>query len=127
MTPFFAALQFLTLSPPLVKRAFTKKELGQAAGFYPLVGVLIGGILFGTNYGLSLITTDLLRAALLIALWVLLTGALHFDGLLDAFDGVFGGWTSEKRMEIMQDERVGAFGLGAGVILLLVKFAALSG
>ncbi len=127
MTPFLAALQFLTLSPPLVKRAFTEKELGQAAGFYPLVGALIGALLYATNYGLAMIVPDGLRAALLVALWILLSGALHMDGLLDAFDGILGGLTPEKRLEIMQDERVGAFGLSAGVILLLVKYSALSG
>jgi len=120
MIPFLAALQFLTLSPPLVRRAFTEKELGQAAGFYPLVGVLIGALLYGANYGLALIAPDALRAALLLALWILLTGALHLDGLLDTFDG-------RGRVEIMRDERVGAFGLSAGVILLLMKFSALSG
>ncbi len=127
MIPFLAALQFLTLSPPLVKRVFTEKELGQAAGFYPLVGALIGVLLYAANYGLAFIAPNALRAALLLALWVLLSGALHLDGLLDAFDGLFGGWTPEKRLEIMRDERVGAFGLSAGVILLLVKFSALSG
>ncbi len=127
MTPFLAALQFLTLSPPLIKRAFTEKELGQAAGFYPLVGALIGALLYATNYGLAMIVPDGLRAALLVALWVLLSGALHMDGLLDAFDGILGGFTPQKRLEIMQDERVGAFGLSAGVILLLVKYSALSG
>ncbi|MBM3144124.1 MAG: adenosylcobinamide-GDP ribazoletransferase [Chloroflexi bacterium] len=127
MIPFLAALQFLTLSPPLVRRAFTEKELGQAAGFYPLVGVLIGALLYGANYGLALIAPDALRAALLLALWILLTGALHLDGLLDTFDGIFGGHTPERRLEIMRDERVGAFGLSAGVILLLMKFSALSG
>ena len=127
MIRFLAALQFLTLSPPLVKRVFTDKELGQASGFYPLVGLLIGALLYAANYGLSLVAPDSVRAALLLALWVVITGALHMDGLLDAFDGILGGNTPEKRLEIMRDERVGAFGLCAGVILLLVKYASLSG
>ncbi|MBC8507675.1 MAG: adenosylcobinamide-GDP ribazoletransferase [Anaerolineales bacterium] len=127
MIPFLAALQFLTLSPPLVKRAFTEKELGQAAGFYPLIGALIGALLYGANYGLALIVPNTLRAALVLGLWVALSGALHLDGLLDAFDGILGGFTLEKRLEIMRDERVGAFGLSAGVILLLVKYSSLSG
>jgi len=111
----------------MVKRPFTEKELGQAAGFYPLVGVLIGTMLYGANYGLAFIVPDALRAALLVSLWVLLCGALHLDGLLDAFDGILGGYTPEKRLEIMRDERVGAFGLSAGVILLLIKYASLNG
>jgi len=61
-----------------------------------------------------------------LAIWVVISGALHLDGLLDAFDGILGGFTPEKRLEIMHDERVGAFGLSAGVILLLMKFSSLS-
>jgi len=125
-SPFFAALQFLTIAPPLVKREFTERELGQAAGFYPLVGALIGALLYAANYGLAQLFPDVLRAALLLTLWVLVTGALHLDGFLDACDGILGGLSPERRMEIMRDERVGAFGLAGGVLLLLMKFAALS-
>jgi len=127
MIPFLAALQFLTISPTLIKRAFSEKELGQAAGYYPLVGALIGVLLYGANYGLALIVPDALRASLLVAWWIILSGALHMDGLLDAIDGILGGRTPEKRLEIMRDERVGAFGLSTGVILLLIKYSALSG
>lgn len=127
MIPFLAALQFLTLAPPLVKRVFTEKELAQASGFYPLVGTLLGGMLYGANYGLAFLVSDALRAALLLTLWVFFTGALHIDGLLDAFDGILGGFTPEKRLEIMRDERVGAFGFSAGALLLLMKYAALKG
>jgi adenosylcobinamide-GDP ribazoletransferase len=68
----------------------------------------------------------LVRIALVLTLWVILTGALHLDGFLDACDGLLGGFTPESRMEIMRDERVGAFALAGGVLLLLVKFSALS-
>ena len=123
--PLLAALQFLTLIPPIVKRPFTAKELGQAVGFYPLVGVVIGALLAGAQYGLNLIAPASLTAALTLTLWVLATGALHLDGFLDSWDGLFGGFTPEKRMEIMHDERVGAFGLASGILLLILKFSAL--
>ncbi len=125
MIPFLAALQFLTLIPPIVKRPFTTKELGQAVGFYPLVGVIIGALLAGSHYGLNLIAPTSLTAALTLALWVLVTGALHLDGFLDSWDGIFGGFTPEKRLEIMRDERIGAFGLASGITLMLVKFSAM--
>jgi len=51
-----------------------------------------------------------------------LTGALHLDGFLDACDGLLGGYTPESRLEIMRDERLGAFALAGGVLLLLIKF-----
>jgi len=64
-------------------------------------------------------------AAMTLALSAMVTGALHLDGLADTADGVFGGRTPERRLEIMRDSRVGAFGVVALVLVLLVKFAAL--
>jgi adenosylcobinamide-GDP ribazoletransferase len=54
-----------------------------------------------------------------------LSGALHLDGFQDACDGILGGFTPVKRLEIMHDERVGAFGLAGGFLLLILKFSAL--
>jgi adenosylcobinamide-GDP ribazoletransferase len=62
---------------------------------------------------------------LILALWVILSGALHLDGFLDTCDGLLGGYTPESRLNIMRDERVGAFALAGGVLLLLTKFTAL--
>ncbi|MEA3349851.1 MAG: adenosylcobinamide-GDP ribazoletransferase [Chloroflexota bacterium] len=125
--PLLAALQFLTLIPPIIKRPFTAKELGQAVGYYPLVGLLIGAMLAGANYGLILIAPASLTAALVLTLWIVASGALHLDGFLDTWDGLFGGFTPERRLEIMHDERVGAFGFASGFLLMLLKFNALSG
>ncbi|MCA9977789.1 MAG: adenosylcobinamide-GDP ribazoletransferase [Anaerolineales bacterium] len=125
-SPFLVAVQFLTVMPPLLKRPFTDQELGQAVGYYPLVGLLLGGVLVAANSALALLFPTALRIALLLALWVILTGVLHLDGFLDACDGLFGGWTPEKRLHIMRDERVGAFALAGGVLLLLTKYVALT-
>jgi adenosylcobinamide-GDP ribazoletransferase len=123
---FLAALQFLTIAPPVVRRPFSPQELGRSTGFYPLVGLMIGGLLVLASSSFGYIFPDALAAALTLALWVLLSGALHLDGFLDACDGLFGGQTAELRLLIMRDERVGAFGLAGGVLLLLLKFTALS-
>ncbi len=123
---FVTAVQFLLISPAFIKRPFRAQELGAAVAFYPLVGLILGGILLAANYLLALFTPPLVRAALTLVLWVILTGALHLDGFLDACDGLLGGYTPESRLEIMRDERVGAFALAGGVLLLLVKFSALS-
>ena len=126
LTAFLTAVQFLLISPAFIKRSFTARELGAAVSFYPLVGLILGGLLLAADYLLSLFMPPLVRFALLLALWVVLTGALHLDGFLDACDGLLGGFTPESRLEIMRDERVGAFALAGGVLLLLVKFSALS-
>ncbi len=123
---FLTAVQFLLISPAFVKRPFTARELGAAVGFYPLVGLVLGGLLLAADYLLALFMPPLVRLALILTLWVLLTGALHLDGFLDACDGLLGGYTPESRLEIMRDEHFGAFALAGGVLLLLVKFSALS-
>jgi len=126
LAAFLAAVQFLLLSPAFIRRPFTAKELGAAVGFYPLVGALLGGLLLGADWLLGWMFPSLLRSALLLAIWVLLTGALHLDGFLDACDGLLGGFDPERRLEIMRDERVGAYALSGGILLLLVQFSALS-
>jgi len=122
---FLTALQFLTTSPAIIRRPFTAKELGGAVAWFPLIGTLLGFLLAMADALLALIFPPPARCALLVALWVLLTGALHLDGFLDSCDGLLGGWTPEKRLEIMHDERVGAYALAGGALLLLLKFSAL--
>jgi adenosylcobinamide-GDP ribazoletransferase len=123
---FLVALQFLSISPPLFKRLPTARELGRASGYFPLVGILIGALLAAGHFLLSRVFPTSVSAALLLTLWIVLTGALHLDGFLDSCDGLLGGRTPQKRLEIMKDERVGAFGLAGGVLLILLKFTALS-
>ena len=123
---FLAAGQFLTIFPPVIRRPFTPKELGQSVGFYPLIGLLIGALLLAAESILLTWLPDLVRSAVILGLWIMLSGALHFDGLLDTFDGLFGGFNAESRLKIMRDERIGAFALAGGLIIILIKFSALS-
>lgn len=126
LVAFFAALQFLTFTPPLIRRPFSPLELARGVGFYPLVGLLIGLVLYLADSLFGLFFPNQVSAALVLTLWVLLSGALHLDGFLDACDGLFGGTTVESRLRILHDEPVGAFALAGGVLLLLVKFTALA-
>lgn len=125
MTSLLTAFQFLTTFPAVIRRAFTAQELGRAVGYFPVVGLALGGLLYGLGNGLSLIFPEPVVAVLILAAWLLLTRALHFDGFLDTCDGLFGGFTPERRLEIMRDSRVGAFGVAGGGLLLLAKYAAL--
>jgi len=124
--PILAAGQYLTLMPPVVKGAFTRKELGRAVGYFPLVGLAIGVLLLGAETILSFALPQTITATLVLGLWILLTGAQHLDGFLDVMDGLFGGRTPEKRLQILQDERMGAFAFAGGAVLLLLKFTALA-
>jgi adenosylcobinamide-GDP ribazoletransferase len=127
VTDFLAAMQFLTLMPPAIRRDFTAAEMGRALGYYPLVGLTIGLVLAGADSLLNRFFPAFVGAALLLTVWVLLTGGLHIDGFLDACDGLLGGSTPEQRLEIMRDHRIGAFAFIGSALLFIVKFAALTG
>ena len=126
MTSIIAAFQFLTISPTLIKRIFTAQEMGRAVGWFPLVGVVLGLLLYGINHMAQLIFPVSVSAAITLFAWVMFTRAFHLDGFMDTCDGLFGGFTAERRLEIMKDSRMGAFGVAGGVLILLTQYAALS-
>jgi adenosylcobinamide-GDP ribazoletransferase len=126
LIPIAAALQFLTIFPLIVRRAFTGRELGCSTAYFSLVGLLLGGMLAGMDLAVGRIWPPGVGAAILLALWVVMTGALHLDGYLDSCDALFGGWTRDDRLRILRDERVGAFAVAGGVVLMLVKHATLA-
>ncbi|MFI7905021.1 adenosylcobinamide-GDP ribazoletransferase, partial [Acinetobacter baumannii] len=82
MAPFWIALQFLTILPIELKTIPTAQQNGRAILFYPLVGLIIGGILFLVTC-IFVKLPALLLAAIVFALWIWLTGGLHLDGLAD--------------------------------------------
>jgi adenosylcobinamide-GDP ribazoletransferase len=126
MTSIIAAFQFLTIFPTIIKRMFTSQEMGRAVGWFPLVGVVLGFALYGVNYVSNMIFPPMVSAALTLFAWIAFTRFFHLDGFMDSLDGLFGGWTPERRLEIMKDSRMGAFGTIGGILVLLTKFAALS-
>lgn len=125
MLPFWIALQFLSSLPVRLPGMPAPQELGRSLLFYPLVGLLFGGVLFALN-GLLSGTPLLLHAALLLTVWVLLSGALHLDGLADSADAWLGGFGDRERtLTIMKDPRSGPMAVVTLVLVLLLKFAAL--
>lgn len=123
---FLTALQFLTIFPPFIKRPFTQKELSHSVGFYPLVGLFLGAFLTGSYTLIMIIFPRSISLVLVLILWIVATGALHLDGFLDTCDGLFGGRNPQERLQIMRDERVGAYAFAGGVLLLLLKFTSLT-
>ncbi|HKJ26493.1 MAG TPA: adenosylcobinamide-GDP ribazoletransferase [Anaerolineales bacterium] len=126
MIELFAALQFLTIFPPVFKRPFTVQELGRSAGVYPLVGLLLGAVMAGVYWLLGHALPAPVVFVLVLVVWVSFTRALHIDGFMDCCDGLFGGFTPERRLDIMRDSRVGAFGVAGGVLLILAKYVFLT-
>jgi adenosylcobinamide-GDP ribazoletransferase len=96
------------------------------ARFVPVVGLLIGGILGLVDVGLSYLGMSVLtRSALVVGLWILITGGLHLDGAMDTADGLAVG-DPERRLEVMADSATGAFGAMSAIAILLLKTSALT-
>lgn len=119
---FWIALRFLTIIP--FRGEPNSREPGRSLSYFPIVGLVIGGILFGIDCGMSLILPSMVVNALLIVVLIILTGALHLDGFIDTCDGIAGD-SPQRRLEIMSDSQVGAFGIVGACSLLLVKYATL--
>lgn len=122
-----AAIAFLTRLPVGRWVAFDAADVAQSAGWFPLIGVLLG-----TIYSLAAVLLkghlpSAVVAVLLVLLDALATGALHFDGLADSADGFGGGKNGEDILRIMRDHCIGAYGGVALVVLVALKIAAYDG
>ncbi|MCF4998298.1 adenosylcobinamide-GDP ribazoletransferase [Pseudomonas syringae] len=125
MLPLWIALQFLSSLPIRLPGMPEPEALGRSLLFYPLVGLLFGLMLWALNMALSGAPL-LLHAALLLTVWVLLSGALHLDGLADSADAWLGGFGDRERtLTIMKDPRSGPMAVVTLVLVLLLKFCAL--
>jgi len=125
MLPLWIALQFLSSLPIRLPGMPEPQQLGRSLLFYPLVGLLFGVILWAFNLALAGAPL-LLHAALLLTVWVLLSGALHLDGLADSADAWLGGFGDRERtLTIMKDPRSGPIAVVTLVLVLLLKFCAL--
>jgi len=115
------AIGFLTILPirDHGQQLSVHDELGRAAVWFPLVGILIGAFTAAAYYGLMLIFPGLLAAALALSVWIVMTGGLHLDGLADCCDGLLCSCDMEKRLQIMKDPHHGTFA-GIGMILVIM-------
>lgn len=118
-----AAFQFLSRLPVKANLDYTPALFRQSVKFYPLVGAAIGLIVWIAAAGLAFVLPPLPAAALTLILWVWLTGGLHLDGWMDTADGILSYRSREQMLDIMKDSRVGAMGVIACVLLLILKFS----
>lgn len=113
---FFTRLPFWRLHLP------PKDCYRSVVEYWPLTGWLTGSVMAATLYGVSLVAPYALAVIAAIVVRMLLTGALHEDGLSDFFDGFGGGHDRESILRIMKDSRVGNYGVLATVVYLLSLF-----
>jgi len=126
MRRFLLAVQFLTRLPVPRGLATSEAELGQAAAFFPLVGVIVGASAAAVFLLVQRVVAFSVAVFVTLAFAAFITSGFHEDGLADTFDGLGGGWTKDRALEIMRDSRIGTYGSLALIFLVLGKYTALT-
>ena len=123
---FLIALQFLTALPVHLTSVPDARSIGRSLLYYPVVGLCIGALLATIAWLLGN-PPPLIGAAIIICAWVIITGALHLDGLADSADAWMGGLGNRERtLEIMKDPNCGPIAVVTLLLTLLLKFTALT-
>ncbi len=123
MTHLRLAISFLTVLPIAPRDAAL---VGSARAYFPLVGLGLGCCLAGLDFAARQALPGPVVGALLVAALLILTRAIHTEGFLDSCDGLFGGFSPAKRLEILRDTHVGAFAVIGGAALLILKWTLLT-
>lgn len=127
MRGFLIALTFLTRIPmPAPKVEITSEEFSRSYLYYPLVGLVLGLLLWLLATASIPYFPPLVLGALLLVAQLMLTGGIHLDGFMDSMDGLLSARSPERMLEIMKDSRIGAHACMALVGLLLLKFSLLA-
>lgn len=121
---FALAISMLSIISFFRVHNFFKGINGYAVMFYPLVGFLLGSILYFTHLLLSPYVESLHLGIIIFALWVLITGALHLDGFSDTIDGLY--VSKDKALKVMKDPNTGGMGMIFSVTFLILKASSLA-
>jgi len=120
------AFGLLTTLPFRLPDDWSAGDSGRASVWYPLVGLVIGALTWLAWKGSTWFFPPLVAGILTLLAWVALTGGLHLDGLADCCDGLLASASVERRLEIMKDPHLGAFGAIGLILVLLLKGATLA-
>jgi adenosylcobinamide-GDP ribazoletransferase len=120
------AFGLMTTLPFPLPDDWSAGDSGRASVWYPLVGLFIGALTWLTWKGAMLLFPSLVAGIIALIAWVALTGGLHLDGLADCCDGLLASASVERRLEIMKDPHLGAFGATGLILVLLLKGATLA-
>ena len=124
MNSLISAIQFLTCLPIGKPGIFEPKTMIQ---FFPIVGLIIGGIIAGSDYIMLQFWSKPAISLSDVILLIWITSAFHLDGLADTADGLYGNRPREKALEIMKDSRVGSMGVVAVWCILTAKWVGIMG
>lgn len=125
MNSFLAALRFLTILPLPGQRGHAPADLSRSLWWFPLVGLMLGGLTGGLFWAIGPLLPRPILAVLAVTVLLAWSGGLHLDGVADCGDGFFSSRPRERMLEIMRDSRIGAMGVIALLMLLALKMAAL--
>ncbi len=120
------SLQFLTIITIVPGLRATRRELASSLAFFPLTGLILGGLLSGFDWAARGVWPPRICGVLDVVWLALLTRGLHLDGVADTFDAIGSGADRQRALEIMRDSSNGALGILSMVSLLLVKVVAMS-
>ena len=123
---WWIAVAFFTRIPVPSSVEFSQANLNRASRYFSAVGWLIGLICGAVLWAFMLVFPQDVAVLLAMVVSLLLTGCFHEDGLADTCDGLGGGWTTEQKLRIMKDSRVGTYGAAALWVSLTLKFVLLS-
>lgn len=122
------AVSLLTIVP--TRAQWAPGERSGASGWFPFAGLLVGLAGYAAVYVATALgwrgDAAMVVAGLVVAGWAVLTRMLHWDGLADVADGIWGGHTPERRLEIMSDSHTGAFGTTAIALTAIIEVAAIA-
>lgn len=124
LTRLILAIQSLTRLH-LASIPWDEVNFGRSTAFFPMVGLLLGGIMWAVAETTGRYYPALVVAVLIVGAEIIITGGMHLDGFMDSMDGLFSGRPRERKLEIMRDSRVGANGVIAVVVLMLLKITLL--
>lgn len=116
----------MTTLPFRLPEDWSAGDSGRASVWYPFVGLVIGALTWLTWKGSMFFFPPLVAGVITLVVWVALTGGLHLDGLADCCDGLLASASVERRLEIMKDPHMGAFGVIGLILVLLLKAAVLT-
>lgn len=120
------AIQFLTRAPTPSLKTFEPEWITRSARYFPLVGQGVGAVSALVLLAGERVWGGAVAAVLAVAVGLMITGAFHEDGLADTADGLGGGQTAARRLEIMKDSRIGTYGVCALILVLALKVAVLT-
>ncbi len=125
-TELSLAVGFLTILPIIDDRRASEDAVATSFEWFPLVGFILGLALCGEDVILSYAFGQVMRSVLVVLSLIVITGAVHLDGLADTADALGAGRDRERALEILQDSRIGTFGAIAIFFDLILKILALS-